>query len=462
MNWENTAPRSAASAAPPLLSAGMIDDEVLSISEHKPPRSWYAALLITGMVMLAGLYFIGLTVYTGIGVWGNNSPVFWAFDITNFVFWIGIGHAGTLISAIFFLFRQRWRNAVARFAEAMTIFAVIVAGLFPLIHTGRPWLAAYWLFPYPNKRSLWINFTSPLIWDVFAVSTYFTVSLLFWYTGLIPDLASMRDRCPAGSRKTLLRIFSLGWSGSARNWLHFEKAYLILAGLSTPLVLSVHSVVSFDFAVSVLPGWHSTIFPPYFVTGAIFSGLAMVLTVLVISRRVLRLESLITIDHLDTLSKLILTTSLIVSLSYLTEFFMSWYSADEFERFMVINRATGHYWWAFWLMLICNMIIPQVFWFARARRSVSLMLIVGVMVNVGMWFERFVIIVTSLERDFVPSAWHDYRPTHVDLGVLAGSFGIFFTAILIFARLLPIISTSEVKEILNGAQPVSHSGGSHE
>lgn len=446
----------------PMLDAGSIDDQVLSITERRPPPSWYAAFIAAAAVMCIGLYFAGLTIYTGIGLWGNNSPVFWAFGITNFVFWIGIGHAGTLISAIFFLFRQRWRNAVSRFAEAMTIFAVIVAAMFPLIHTGRPWLAAYWLFPYPNERSLWINFTSPLIWDVFAVSTYFTVSLLFWYTGLIPDLASMRDRSPAGARKTLLRIFSLGWSGSARNWLHYEKAYLILAGLSTPLVLSVHSVVSFDFAVSILPGWHSTIFPPYFVVGAIFSGLAMVLTVLVISRRVLNLGALITLDHLETLNKLILTMSLIVSLSYLTEFFMSWYSAEEYEQFMMINRATGHYWWAFWLMLFCNMLAPQVFWFKQARRSELLMLVAGVLVNVGMWFERFVIIITSLERDFVPSAWHGYRPTHVDLGILAGSFGIFFTAILLFARVLPVISTSEVKEIMKGAQPPQVIGGGHE
>ena len=442
-------------------TAGAVDEQVLSITERKPPFAWYVAISVTGSAMTLGFALIGWTMYMGIGVWGNNVPVGWGFGIVNFVFWIGIGHAGTLISAILFLFRQRWRNAIARFAEAMTIFAVMCAGIFPLIHTGRPWLAAFWLLPYPNQRGIWPNFTSPLMWDVFAVSTYFTVSAMFWYVGLLPDLASMRDRATHRVRKAMLTLASLGWNGSARHWVHYEKAYLILAGLATPLVLSVHSVVSFDFATSVLPGWHSTLFPPYFVVGAIFSGFAMVVTVLIIVRRVLRLENIITLNHLDVMNKVILTTGLIVGFSYITEFFIAWYSQAPYEQFAFLNRAFGPYWWAFWIMFCCNVFAPQIFWFRWARRSIPLMFVVAILVNVGMWFERFVIIVTSLHRDFLPSSWAMFRPTMVDYGILLGSFGLFFTLILLFSRVLPVISTAEVKMDLPGAQP-RHAGGHHE
>ncbi|MDC0357786.1 polysulfide reductase NrfD [Oligoflexia bacterium] len=422
------------------------------MTERKPPTAWYVAISISGAIALAGFIMIGIVVYTGIGLFGNNSPVMWGFPIVNFVFWIGIGHAGTLISAILFLFRQSWRNSIARFAEAMTLFAVMCAGIFPIIHTGRPWLAAYWLVPYPNTRQMWVNFSSPLLWDVFAVGTYFTVSLLFWYVGLLPDLASMRDRAKHPLRKFFLSFFSLGWNGSAKHWVHYEKAYLILAGIATPLVISVHSVVSFDFAVSLVPGWHTTIFPPYFVVGAIFSGFAMVLTVLVIVRRVLHLERLITMNHLDTMNKVILATSLIVGFAYGTEFFMAWYSAAPYEQFLFTNRVFGVSGWAFWVMFTCNVVAPQAFWLRWARRSIPIMVAVVLLVNVGMWFERFVIIVTSLQRDFLPSSWGDFTPTLFDLGVLVGSFGLFFTLVLAFARLLPVIATSEVKLDLPGAQ----------
>ncbi len=466
MSLESAMERAYSTPAPKLapLSVAGVDEQILSITESRPPLAWYATIAVTGAIMTLGLAMIGYTVYEGIGVWGNNVPVGWAFDITNFVFWIGIGHAGTLISAILFLFRQRWRNAIARFAEAMTLFAVMCAAIFPLIHTGRPWLAAFWLFPYPNQRGLWVNFSSPLLWDVFAVSTYFTVSVLFWYVGLVPDLASLRDRSEGRVRKLLFTIFSLGWTGSARHWVHYEKAYLILAGLATPLVLSVHSVVSFDFAVSVLPGWHSTIFPPYFVVGAIFSGFAMVLTVLVIVRWAMQLDNLITKNHLDVMNKVILTTSLIVGLAYCTEFFIGWYSQQTYEQAMFMKRIfQGPYAWAFWVMFSCNVIIPQLFWFRALRRNIAVMFAVAILVNVGMWFERFVIIVPSLAQDFLPSSWAMFIPTIFDVGILLGSFGLFFTMILVFARILPVISTTEVKLDLPGSQPKhAHAGGRHD
>jgi Polysulphide reductase len=432
-----------------------IDRVIAHPMEEKPSKKFFIALSITVSILLIGAVCLALTLYYGIGMWGNNQPVAWGFGIVNFVFWVGIGHAGTLISAVLFLLRQKWRTGIARFAEAMTIFAVICAGLFPVIHTGRPWLAGY-LFPYPNQHSLWVNFTSPLLWDVFAVSTYLTVSFVFWYIGLIPDFATMRDRTTAKLRKTIYSIFSLGWRHSHRNWQHYEKAYMILAGFATPLVLSVHTIVSFDFAVSVIPGWHATIFPPYFVAGAIFSGFAMVVTVLVFVRQIFDLEHIITLDHLEKMNKVILATGMIVGYSYSMEFFIAWYSGQPIERFVFINRAFGPYAWGYWIMVSCNVIFPQFFWIKKIRRSIPIMMIIVILVNVGMWFERFVIIVSSLHRDFLPSSWGYFKPTLVDLGILFGSFGLFFTLVLIFTRILPVVSISEVKAVVEGAQPSHH------
>ncbi len=396
--------------------------------------------------MLGGM--LTYLVSTGIGVWGNNRPIGWAWDITNFVFWIGIGHAGTLISAILFLFRQKWRTSINRSAEAMTLFAVACAGIFPLFHTGRPW-RAYWLFPVPNTDlNMWQNFRSPLIWDVFAVSTYGTVSALFWFTGLVPDLATLRDRATTKVRQWVFGFLSLGWRGSARHWSHYEVAYLILAGISTPLVLSVHSIVSFDFATSVIPGWHTTIFPPYFVAGAIFSGFAMVMTLLIIARWALNLENLITIKHLENMNKIILVTGSIVGYAYATEFFIAWYSGNGYERFAFLNRAFGPYAWAYWTMISCNVLIPQLYWSKRMRTSIPVMFIISITTNIGMWFERFVIIVTSLHRDFLPSSWGYFRPTFVDICTFIGTIGLFLTLFLLFARFLPMIAISEVKGVL--------------
>jgi molybdopterin-containing oxidoreductase family membrane subunit len=440
------------------VTPGSLDDQVLMFPATKPPRQWYLALAITVSVMSLGFAFIGYTVATGIGVWGNNSPVFWAFDIINFVFWVGIGHAGTLISAILFLFRKRWRNAIARFAEAMTIFAVMCAGIFPLIHVGRPWLA-FWLFPYPNQRALWTNFRSPLLWDVFAVSTYFSVSAMFWYLGLIPDIASMRDRTTNKYLKPVYTILSLGWRGASSHWQHFEKAYLLLAGLATGLVLSVHSVVSFDFAVSLVPGWHMTIFPPYFVTGAIFAGFAMVVIVLVVVRESMQVKNLITDYHLEVMNKVILGMSCLMGYAYIMEGFTAWYSQNEYLHHAFMNIISGTYGWAGWLTITCNIFIPQILWFKKARTSYFWMILVAIAVTVGMWFERFVIIVISLHQDYLPSSWHKYAPTLVDYGILLGSFGLFFTLVLLFARVLPVIATTEMKAILPGAQPSHHEEG---
>jgi Ni/Fe-hydrogenase subunit HybB-like protein len=434
------------------LTLSQIDRDIAVPMAERPGRGWWIAFAFSSSLMVLGLSLMGYTAYKGIGVWGNNNTVAWAFPIVNFVFWIGIGHAGTLISAILFLFRQRWRNSIARFAEAMTIFAVMTAGLFPLIHMGRPWLA-HWVFPYPNDMAIWVNFRSPLVWDVFAISTYFTVSLLFWYIGLIPDLAAMRERAATGAHRLFYSIFSWGWTGLNRHWQHYERAYLILAGVSTPLVVSVHTIVSFDFATSVIPGWHATIFPPYFVAGAVFSGFAMVLTVLIIVRKVFQMEHLITLRHLEYMNKVLLATGLMVGYAYGVEFFVAWYSGEYAERFVFLNRVTGPYWWAFALMAGCNVLAPQVHWFKRARTSIPVMFVVSILVNIGMWFERFVIIVTSLHRDFLPSSWVMYRPTLVDLGILAGSFGLFFTLVLLFVRVLPVISMTEVKAVMAGAQP---------
>jgi len=410
---------------------------------------WLGAFGIANMIMLSGFGLIAYMIYTGAGLSGIRSPVGWGMMIITFVFWIGIGHAGTLISAILFLFKQKWRTGINRSAEAMTIFAVMCAGIFPLIHTGRPWYSAYWLFPLPNVMGpLWVNFRSPLLWDVFAVSTYFTISAVFWYTGLVPDFASVRDRAKNWLRKKVYGVLALGWRGSSRGWSHYEIAYMILAGLSTPLVLSVHTIVSFDFAVSIIPGWHTTIFPPYFVAGAIFSGFAMVVTLLVIAREVFELKQYITIGHLESMNKIILATGMLVGLAYGTEFFIAWYSQVPYERFIFINRALGPYAWSYWIMVGCNVLSPQFFWFKACRRSIPLMFILSLFVNLGMWFERFVIVVTSLATDFLPSSWNYFRLSMWDVGVLVGSFGMFFTLFLLFCRFVPTIAISEVKAVM--------------
>jgi len=382
--------------------------------------------------------------------------------IVNFVFWIGIGHAGTLISAILFLFRQKWRTSINRASEAMTIFAVMAAGIFPAIHVGRIWVI-YWVFPLPNQMAMWPNFKSPLLWDVFAVSTYFTVSALFWFVGLIPDLATFRDRAAKSGRMLAARLygaFAFGWHGSNRHWLHYEKAYLILAALSTPLVLSVHSIVSFDFAVSILPGWHTTIFPPYFVAGAIFSGFGMVLTLMIPARKWLGLHDLITLNHLDNIAKILLLTGTMVGYAYAMEFFIAWYSGVEYEQFAFINRAFGPYAWAYWIMIACNVVSPQFFWFRALRRNPTVLFVISIFVNIGMWFERFVITVTSLARDFMPSAWGYYSPTLIDILTYAGSFGLFFVMFLLFCRFLPILAISEIKGVMPEADP--HHGHGHD
>jgi len=438
--------------------ARQLDDDINRPLESFPTVRWWFAISVTGT--LAAWFFacFSYTIATGIGSWGNNNPVGWGWAITNFVFWIGIGHAGTLISAILFLLRQRWRTGVARFAEAMTIFAVICALQFPLIHTGRPWLAWYWLLPLPNANGIWVNFRSPLMWDVFAVSTYGIVSLMFWYTGLLPDLATARDRARNGYRKLFYGLLSLGWNGSNRSWSHYEKAYLLFAGLSTPLVLSVHSVVSFDFAVSVVPGWHSTIFPPYFVAGAIFSGFAMVATLIILLRWMFHLGHIITRQHLDLMNRIIIATSLMVGYSYLVEFFIAWYGGVAYERYAFVNRALGPYAWAYWTMITCNVLVPQLLWIPAIRRSPLLMYPVVIFVNVGMWFERFVIVVSSLHRDYLPANWDYFTPTWIDVGLFVGSIGLFLTLMLLFCRLLPTVAVAESKALLPGSQSA---GGHH-
>lgn len=425
-----------------------VTETVCSIAERpRPPRAWYIAFGFS--LTLLGIMgaMIAYLIFTGIGVWGLNHPVNWGWAIVNFVFWVGIGHAGTLISAILFLFRQQWRTGINRFAEAMTIFAVMCAGIFPGIHIGRVWVA-YWLFPYPNQMALWPNFRSPLLWDVFAVSTYATVSLLFWYVGMIPDLATLRDRAKTKTRQILYGIFALGWRGSHRHWHRHETAYLLLAALATPLVVSVHSVVSFDFAVSQLPGWHTTIFPPYFVAGAVFSGFAMVITMMIPARQYFGLNHIITLRHIDNMCKIILVTGSVVGYAYMMEFFIAWYSGNSFETFAFINRAFGPYAWAYWIMVTCNVAVPQFFWFKAIRQRLLVVWILSILVNVGMWFERFVIVVTSLSRDFLPSNWGYYSPTFVDVLTFVGSFGLFFTMFLLFCRYLPMVAMAEVKTVM--------------
>ena len=429
-------------------SLGDVTNMVSGLVENKAPRGWLAAVTITGL--LAAGCLGGMITYlfaTGVGVWGSQHPVMWQWDITNFVFWIGIGHAGTLISAILFLLRQKWRTSINRSAEAMTLFAVMCAGIFPGIHIGRWWMV-WFMAPVPNANAIWPNFRSPLLWDVVAVTTYMIVSFLFWYVGMIPDLATLRDRATSKVRQFLFGFFALGWRGSNRQWRHYEMAYLILAGISTPLVLSVHTVVSFDFATSVLPGWHATIFPPYFVAGAIFSGFAMVLTLLIPARQLFGLKDLITVKHIDNMTKVILATGSMVAYAYAMEFFTAYYSGNPYESFVFANRASGPYWWAYWIMITCNVITPQFFWFKTIRQNPWIVLVLAIFVNIGMWFERFVIIVTSLHRDFTPAAWHYFTPTYVDILTFVGSIALFLHLFLLFIRFLPMIAMSEVKGVV--------------
>ncbi len=429
-----------------------ITEAISRIAERTVGPRWNILFGISGSITLVLFATLGYLFWEGVGIWGLNNPVGWGWAIVNFVFWVGIGHAGTLISAILFLLRQRWRTSINRFAEAMTIFAVICALMFPAIHVGRVWVL-YWVFPVPNQMSVWPNFRSPLLWDTFAVGTYFTCSLIFWYVGLVPDLATLRDRAKKGLRRIFLGIFSLGWRGGNRQWKHYELAYLVLAGISTPLVLSVHSIVSTDFATSQLPGWHTTIFPPYFVAGAIFSGFAMVMTLMVIARSVFKLYDLVSIKTLERMNIIMMVTGMMVGYAYSTEFFMSWYSGNPYEQFAFVNRAFGQYAWAYWIMVSCNVLVPQIFWFKKLRRSIPVMFVASILVNVGMWFERFVIVVTSLSRDFLPANWDYYSPTIFDWLVLIGSFGLFFTMFLLFIRFLPMMSMTEVKGVLPEAKP---------
>jgi molybdopterin-containing oxidoreductase family membrane subunit len=424
-----------------------ITEDIVKNTEGNPPKEWWIAFSIAVVGLMLYVVAVSWTIFKGIGVWGLQKTVNWAWDITNFVWWVGIGHAGTLISAVLLLFRQKWRTGINRAAEAMTIFAVVCAGQFPLIHMGRIW-QGFFIFPYPNTRGpLWVNFNSPLLWDVFAISTYFTVSCLFWYSGLMPDFATIRDKSKTAKRKYIYNILSFGWRGTAKQWQRFESLSLILAGLSTPLVLSVHTIVSFDFATSVIPGWHTTIFPPYFVAGAIFSGFAMVQTLMLITRKVQKLEDYITIAHIESMNKVIVLTGSIVGIAYITELFIAWYSGYLYEQYAFYNRAFGDYWWAYWSMMTCNVLSPQLFWFKKFRRSIFVSFIMSIFVNIGMWFERFVIIVTSLHHDFLVSSWNYFTPTWVDISIFIGSLGLFFTLFLMFARTFPVIAIAEVKAI---------------
>ncbi len=427
-----------------------ITEDICAPTEKAPGLAWIIAFIVAVTFLGVYIFCVFWTVWIGIGSWDLNRTIGWGWDITNFVWWVGIGHAGTLISAILLLFRQKWRTGVNRAAEAMTIFAVICAGQFPLIHMGRLWLG-FFIFPYPNTRGpLWVNFNSPLLWDVFAISTYFTVSLVFWYTGLVPDFATVRDRAK-GFRRKMYNVLSFGWTGSAKHWQRWESLSLVLAGLATPLVLSVHTIVSFDFATSVIPGWHTTIFPPYFVAGAIFSGFAMVQTLMLISRKVLNLQDYITLAHIESMNKVILLTGTIVGVAYLTELFIAWYSGYVYEQFAFYNRALGPYWWSYFGMMTCNVLSPQIFWVKKYRRSIFVTFIMSIFVNIGMWFERFVIIATTLARDYLPSSWSYYVPTWVEIGLFLGTLGLFFTLFLIFTRVAPVVAIAEVKSILKSS-----------
>lgn len=438
-----------------------ITEDIVQPVETFPGKGWIGMFLGANTLFVFYIISIAIVISTGMGLLGVTNPVNWGTMIITFVFWIGIGHAGTLISAVLFLFRQKWRTSVARTAEAMTVFAVMTAGIFPLIHTGRPWLD-FWLFPYPNQRGpLWVNFRSPLLWDVVAVSTYATVSIVFWYIGLVPDFATIRDRAKNKIRRVVYGALSLGWRGTARNWSHYEMLYLLLAGLSTPLVLSVHTIVSFDFAVSQLPGWHTTIFPPYFVAGAIFSGFGMVVTLMTLVRIGFPVfKDYVTLDHMEVMNKIIMTTGLMVGYAYASEFFIAWYSGNIYERYVFfVSRASGPYAWSYWVMIVCNVLIPQVFWSQKARRSIPIMFIVSIFVNIGMWFERFVITVTSLHRDFLPANWGMYQWSFWDTAILLGSFGMFLTLFLLYLRLFPAISIAEIKPVMNVGK--DGKGGGH-
>ncbi|WP_000063679.1 NrfD/PsrC family molybdoenzyme membrane anchor subunit [Leptospira interrogans] len=442
----------------PLVTGGKsvrdVTEDILRPVEAFPTSLWWKAFLLVLTITVVDLGIIGYLTWEGLYILGINNPVAWGFFIVNFVFWIGIGHAGTLISAVLYLFRQEWRTGINRAAEAMTIFAVLTAASNLIIHIGRPWVG-YWLFPYPNERGpLWVNFRSPLIWDTFAVSTYLTISLVFWYIGLIPDIAAVRDRSKGEFKRKLYDVLALGWVGSNKAWSHLETVAMILAALSTPLVLSVHTIVSFDFAVSILPGWHTTIFPPYFVAGAIFSGFAMVVTLMVIAREFFNLKDYITMKHLENMNKVIMVTGLIVGLAYSTEFFMAWYSGNEYEGFTFVNRAFGPYGWAYFIMFSCNVFSPQVFWWKKLRTNIPVMFIISIVVNIGMWFERYVIVMTT-HADFLPSSWDMYIPTVYDFMMLIGTFGIFFTLFLLFCRIMPVIAVAEVKTVM------PHKDGGH-
>jgi len=433
-------------------SFASITDHISSIVlKKKTPIGWWIGIAISFTLVMMLLFSIGGLLILGIGVWGINIPVAWAFDITNFVWWIGIGHAGTLISAILLLLKQRWRTSINRFAEAMTLFAVVCAGLFPLLHVGRPYFA-YWLLPYPNSMGLWPQFRSPLAWDVFAVSTYATVSLLFWFVGLIPDLATLRDRSTNPTSRFVYGMLAMGWRGSAKHWHRYETAYLLLAGLATPLVVSVHTVVSFDFATAVIPGWHSTMFPPYFVAGAIFSGFAMVLTLTIPVRKVFNLQDFITMRHIENMAKVLLATGMIVVYAYSMEVFYAWYSGNQYETYMILNRMTGPYWWSYALLLTCNIFTPQLLWFKRIRTNTLALWCIAIVINIGMWLERFVIIVTSLHRDFLPSSWRMYSPTHWEWTLYIGTLGLFVFLLFLFIRFLPIISIFEMRTLLPEAE----------
>ncbi|HXF06896.1 MAG TPA: NrfD/PsrC family molybdoenzyme membrane anchor subunit [Blastocatellia bacterium] len=452
MNERNHTTTEDFSSLPPVIQPGYtyasITDKIAAlVLTRRTPRSWFIGFAISFLLLMVFLFAVAYVVTTGVGIWGVNVPVGWGFDIVNFVWWIGIGHAGTLISAILLLLRQRWRTSINRFAEAMTLFAVACAGLYPLLHLGRQWLA-YWLLPYPNTMGTWPQFRSPLVWDVFAVSTYATVSFLFWFVGLIPDLATLRDRAGSRLARIVYGVLAMGWRGSAIHWHRYEMAYLLLAGLATPLVVSVHSVVSFDFAVGIIPGWHATIFPPYFVAGAIYSGFAMVMTLAIPLRAIYGLEDFITLRHLDNMAKVILATGLIVVYGYLMEFFMAWYSGSPYEQSMISNRVHGPYAPLYWALLACNALAPQVFWSKRMRRSIPVLFVVSLIVNVGMWLERFIIVVTSLHRDFLPSSWGMYYPTAWDWATYLGSLGLFLTLLFLFIRFLPMISIFEMRAIL--------------
>ena len=447
-------PRDSREVIGPGHTFGSVTDKISSIvMTRKTPLFWFIGFLIGFLLTMLLLFSIGVLLIRGIGVWGVNAPVGWGFAIVNFVWWIGIGHAGTLISAILLLLRQQWRTSINRFAEAMTLFAVAQAGLYPLLHLGRPWLA-YWLTPYPNTMALWPQFRSPLVWDVFAVSTYATVSLLFWYVGLIPDLATLRDRAKKKVAQITYGMLAMGWRGSAMHWHRYDMAYLLLAGIATPLVVSVHTVVSFDFAIGIIPGWHSTIFPPYFVAGAIYGGFAMVLTIAIPLRAIYKLEDFVTLRHLQNMAKILLATGLIVAYGYMIEIFMAWYSGSPYEKFAIWNRMTGPYWPVFWSLMLCNIVTPQLLWFKRVRSSPLFLWIIAVIVNVGMWLERFVIVVTSLHRDFLPSSWGMYYPTKYDWATYVGTLGFFVALFLLFIRFLPMISIFEMRTLVPGAETV--------